>query len=174
MRNVNEIGYRAGDILTACDNELHVPTGYLGHSAIVVDGEHVVEAVITFPYVQLGRIDDFLRVHPKHAWYRPVRSQLGSAAAAYAVQYLRESEANYGRGVLVPPFSFSPRIPLQDPWASIYCSKLVWLSYYYGGGYPFYNDFFLFTPEDLDTVLSRDPNFQLLYKHPEFHFVIDT
>jgi len=169
-----QYGYKAGDILTACDNELNVPTGYLGHSAIVVDEERIVEAVITYPYVQVARIEDFLRVHPKHAHYRPIAPELGQAAAKYAIWYYQQSNHNKSMGVVVPPFSFSNQIPLQDPWTSIYCSKLVWLSYYYGAGYPFYNDYYLFTPEDLDTVLSKDPNFRLMYKHPEFLFLIDT
>ncbi|HZG56649.1 hypothetical protein [Paenibacillus sp.] len=168
------IDYRAGDILTACDNELNVPTGYLGHSAIVVDEEHIVEAVITYPYVQVGRVADFLRVHPKHAQYRPVDPAWGQAAARYAVWYVQQSDRNKASGVNVPPFSFSDAIPLQDPWTSIYCSKLVWLCYYYGVGYPFYNDFYLFSPEDLDAVLSKDPNFRLVYKHPEFQFFVNT
>jgi uncharacterized protein YycO len=166
--------YRAGDILTACDNELNVPTGYLGHSAIVIDNEHIIEAVVTFPYVQVGKIADFVRVHPKHAHYRPNSQPMGESAAQYAVAYFQQSMKNYEQGYIIPPFSFSQYIPLEDAWSSIYCSKLIWLSYYYGTGYSFYNDFFLFTPEDLDTVLQTDHNFKLLYKHPEFIFLVNS
>jgi hypothetical protein len=171
---VHEVTYQAGDILTACDNELNVPAGYLGHSAIVIDDQHIIEAVITYPYVQVGRIEDFLQVHPLHAHYRPMSPQMGQAAANYAAWYYQQSNHYKTMGVNTPPFSFSDRIPLQDPWTAIYCSKLVWLSYYYGVGYPFYNDFYLFTPEDLDTVLQQDPNFELVYKHPKFVFLVNS
>jgi len=166
--------YRAGDILTACDNELNVPTGYLGHSAIVVDETRIVEAVLTYPYIQMSTAASFEAVHPKHALYRPVSERMGEAAARFAVGYYEQSNAYKAAGMNIPPFSFSQQVPLQDPWASVYCSKLVWLSYYYGAGYEFFNDFFLFSPEDLDAVLSTDPNFRLLYKHPEFVFLLDS
>ncbi|WP_274365364.1 hypothetical protein [Paenibacillus thermotolerans] len=170
----NEIGYRAGDILTACDNEFDVPPGYIGHAAIVADNRYMIEAVITYPYVQASTIDSFLTVHPKHAVYRPVDAKMGASAANFAVKYFLQCDANYRSGIAIPKFSFSPQIPLADPWSSIYCSKLVWLSYYYGAGYPFYNDYYLFTPEDLDAVCSKDPHFESVYKHPNFQFLVDT
>lgn len=168
------IRLRPGDVLTACDNELNVPSGFLGHSAIAVDESHIIEAVMTFPYVQKVPVSSFAEHHPKCAVYRPIADWMGAGAAAFADWYWKVSNQAYSQGRKVPPFSFSPSVPLHDPWSAIYCSKLIWLAYYYGAGYPFYNDFFLFTPEDLDTVLGRDPNFTLLYKHPDFHFVINT
>ncbi|HUC92322.1 MAG TPA: hypothetical protein VMS09_09865 [Paenibacillus sp.] len=165
---------RAGDILTACDNELAVPDGYLGHSAIAVDGDYIVEAVISFPYVQLARTVQFFRAHPKCAVYRPVNPAMGLSAARYAYQYYSFCDYNYKMGLSYPPFSFSSRIPLNDPWTSIYCSKLIWNSYYYGAGYALKNDFGLFTPEDLDTFLTSDPHFVRLYRHPAFMFHVDT
>ena len=168
------IHYQAGDILTACDNELNVPTGYMGHAAIAVNSEVLIEAVITYPYIQLAPISEFEQKHPKHAVYRPLSPELGKAAADYAVRYWQASNDYKSQGINIPPFSFSPLIPLNDPWSSVYCSKLVWLCYRHGAGYSFYNDFMLFTPEDLDAVLSRDPNFALIYKHPEFQFYLDT
>ncbi len=168
------IQYRAGDILTACDNELNVPTGYLGHAAMAIDDQYLIEAVISYPYIQIAPISSFEQLHPKHAVYRPVSPELGKAAVTFAIHYLRMSNDYKSRGMNVPPFSFSSLIPLDDLWSSIYCSKLVWLSYRYGTGYAFYNDYFLFTPEDLDKTLGRDPNFTLLYKHPEFQFFVDT
>lgn len=163
-----------GDVLTACDNELMVPTGFLGHSAIAVGPDEIVEAVVTFPFVRRAPASDFFNHHPKHAHYRPVPDWMAAGAAKYARMYQQASQDNYTRGVIIPPFSFSAKTPLEDPWSAIYCSKLVWLCYYYGAGYPLYNDFFLFTPEDLDTVLGADPNFTRVYKHPEFHFVLNT
>jgi hypothetical protein len=134
----------------------------------------MIEAVITYPYIRLNSIDQFLNAHKKYALYRPRHEDMGRRAASYALQYYRISEMNRMHGILVPPFSFSPNIPLGDPWTSVYCSKLVWLSYYFGSHYAFYNDFFLFTPEDLDTDLQKDPNFMLLYKHPEFMFLVNS
>lgn len=167
-------GFQAGDILVACDNELNVPTGYLGHSALAINDQFMVEAVITYPYIQLMPIDTFLSVHPKHAVYRPADPRLGEAAARYAFWYYEQSEANRKQGLIIPPFSFSPNLPLSDPWISVYCSKLVWLSYYYGVGYLLKNDFFLFTPEDIEANLKNNPHFITVYKHPEFQFVVDT
>jgi hypothetical protein len=168
------VSLRAGDILTACDNELNVPSGYLGHSAMAIHDNVLIESVMLFPHIQLCSIDDFVRVHPKHAIYRPISPQLGEAAARYALWYMQAYQSNLQQGYNIPSFSFSPQFPLDDPWASIYCSKLIWLSYYYGAGYFLPNDHFLFSPEDLDTLLKRDPNFILLYKHPEFEFLVDT
>ena len=165
---------RPGDVLTACDNVMAVPTGFLGHSAIAVSPNEIVEAVVTFPYVQRAPAAEFFKQHPKHAHYRPIPDWLAAGSAQYAAAYHRACQANYAKGLITPPFSFSPAIPLEDPWSSIYCSKLVWLCYYYGAGYPLYNDYFLFTPEDLDSVLGSDPNFALIYKHPDFHFKVDT
>ncbi|OUM93836.1 MAG: hypothetical protein A9Z00_02660 [Thermobacillus sp. ZCTH02-B1] len=165
---------RPGDVLTSCDNVLAVPAGFLGHSAIAVGPDQIVEAVMTFPFVRRGPAANFFAQHPKHAHYRPIPGWLANGAARFAADYHRACQANYARGLIIPPFSFSPVTPLEDPWSSIYCSKLVWLCFYYGAGYPLYNDYFLFTPEDLDSVLGSDPNFERVYRHPEFHFKIDT
>lgn len=166
--------YQPGDILTACDNEMLIPSGYLGHSAIVVNEHYLVEAVTSIPYIRLVPIPNFTSVHPKHALFRPKDVSMGIKAAQWAISYYRFSEYNRMQGFLLPVFSFTSKVPLSDMFRSVYCSKLVWLSYFYGCGYSFYNDFFLFTPEDLFTVLSRDPTFILLYKHPEFLFHINT
>lgn len=163
-----------GDILVACDNELNVPTGYLGHAAMVVDRDHIIESVILFPYVRISTIASFLQVHPKHVHYRPNIDGMGQSAVNYALSYYQISSYNYARGMMVPPFSFSPSIPLEDQWRSIYCSKLIWLSYRHGANYSFYNDFFLFTPEDLDANLRFDPCFDLIYGHPEFMFYVNS
>jgi uncharacterized protein YycO len=174
MMNQNHIGYQAGDILVACDNELNIPTGYLGHSAIVVSPEHIVESVITYPYIQTAPIQEYSSKHPIHAVYRPKNPKLGEAAARYAVWYYQQSETNKQNGINIPPFSFSPTVPLADPWTTVYCSKLIWLCYYYGAGLSLNNDFFLYTPEDIDTELSQSPLFSQMYKHPEFKFVVDS
>lgn len=168
------IRLQPGDILTACDNELNVPSGYMGHSAIAVSEQTIVEAVITKPYIQTAPREHFFKSHPKCAVYRPVDSRAGMSAAHFAHWYWQQSNHYERMGVHVPPFSFSQQIPLSDPWTGVYCSKLVWLSYYYSVGFELMNDFGLFTPEDLDTNLSRDARFILLYKHPDFAFFIDT
>ncbi len=167
-------GFQAGDILVACDNELNIPTGYLGHSGIAINDQYMIEAVMTYPYIQFEPISQFATKHPKHAVYRPNDPQIGRAAAQFALWYYNQSQANHQNGVVIPPFSFSPQIPLSDLWTSVYCSKLVWLSYYYGAGYPLNNDYFLFTPEDIQAILSDHPHFTEVYKHPEFQFLLDT
>ncbi len=169
-----KITYRAGDILTACDNELAIPDGILGHSAIVINKSQMIEAVISRPHMQTASISKFVKNHPKHAIYRPKESSLGKAAAAYARSYL-DQRNNYLRyGLERPSFSFSTDTVLHDPWSTIYCSKLVWLCYHHGAGYTFPNDHFLFTPEDLDTHLKKDSKFIMLYRHRKFNFLIDT
>ncbi|MFD2611854.1 hypothetical protein [Paenibacillus gansuensis] len=168
------IGLLPGDILTACDNELNVPTGYLGHSAIAVDERHIVEAVISYPYIQLASKESFFSPHPLCAVYRPKDPSWGTAAARCAYDYFLKSREHLQKGTVLPPFSFDLNVALDDPWTSVYCSKLVWLSYHFGVGYTLPNDFGLFTPEDLDYNLSRDPNFILVYKHPGFQFLIDS
>jgi hypothetical protein len=165
---------KPGDVLTACDNEMAIPPGYLGHSAIVINDKYSIEAVITPPYIRVIPTTDFLESHPRHAIFRPRDEYMGRMAAEWAIRYYQFSESNRIKGYYYPPFSFSTHVPLMDPYTSTYCSKLVWLSYYYGAGYPFPNDHYLFTPEDVFTVLSNDPSFITLYKHPNFQFVINT
>ncbi len=168
------IRLQPGDVLTACDNELNVPPGLMGHSAIAVSEQEIVEAVIMKPYIRTAPKEHFFKSHPRCAVYRPVDSRAGMSAAHFAHWYWQQSNHYDRMGVHVPPFSFSQKIPLSDPWTGVYCSKLVWLSYYYSVGFELKNDFGLFTPEDLDANLSRDARFILLYKHPEFVFLIDT
>lgn len=169
-----KIKYRAGDILTACDNELAIPDGLLGHSAIAINNFQMIEAVISRPHVQISSIKKFRHHHPKHAIYRPKKSTWGKTAAEFARSYLAQRNEYLRLGLERPPFSFSSQLPLDDPWSSIYCSKLVWLCYHYGAGYTFKNDHFLFTPEDLDTILRKDPNFITIHRHRKLKFLIDT
>lgn len=166
--------FQAGDILVGCSNVNGVPPGYMGHSAIVVDPEHVVEAVVTMPNIRRVPISVFQHDHPIYVQLRPKSAQVGQLAALCALDYLQKYQANLQRGQGIPPFAFRMDIPLQDPWSGIYCSKLVWLSYYYGAQIAFPNDFGLFTPEDLATNLSNDPAFQVIYQHPEFRFLVDS
>jgi hypothetical protein len=83
--------------------------------------------------------------------------------------YLKNKESGIGE----PIFYFSLQTPLTDEWKYIYCSKLVWLSYHYGANYTFINDHLWFAPEDLYTQLSNSPDFDLIYKHPNYQFLID-
>lgn len=169
-----DIQFQAGDILTASDNEMVIPPGYMGHAAIVVSDKYAIEAVTTVPHIRVVPIQEYRETHPRHAIFRPKNAEMGQKAAQWAIQYYRFSEANRAKGYLYPPFSFSLQVPLADPYTATYCSKLVWLSYYYGAGYPIPNDYFLFTPEDISTSLSKDPNFVRVYKHPQFQFLINT
>ncbi|WP_188206802.1 C40 family peptidase [Alkalibacillus aidingensis] len=166
--------FKPGDILVACDNAWEeMPPGYMGHSAIVVDEKHTVEANVSDPEVRMELIEDFIDIHPMYMHIRCKNQEAAQKASNYAVNYLRIYNGCKEQDLPVPPFSFSPYVPLDDPWSAIYCSKLVWLSYYYGAGIKIENDHFLFAPEDIATKLENDPRFEVLYKHKDFEFKID-
>lgn len=175
MKNKKKkIHYKAGDILTACDNELNIPDGILGHSAIAINSKEMIEAVVSPPHLRVYKIQNFIKNHAKRAIYRPKNSAKGKAAAAFAIDYLHRRNQFLKQGIERPFFSFSPELPLNDPWSSIYCSKLVWLCYHYGAKYTLPNDYFLFTPEDLDTLLKKHSKFKKLYRHRKFNFSVDS
>ncbi|WP_240688929.1 YiiX/YebB-like N1pC/P60 family cysteine hydrolase [Ammoniphilus sp. YIM 78166] len=171
-RNFND--FRPGDILVASDNNSALPPGLMGHAAIVINETTIIESVMFKPYIRTYPIASFLREHPLHAHFRPRSEKVGMKAKEIAERYLQDYNRNARTGNHKPSFSFAPNIPLDDPWKSVYCSKLVWLCYKYGPKIKMKNDHFLFTPQDLDQVLSKDKRFELLYKHPNFIFYIDT
>lgn len=165
--------FQEGDILVACDNINGLPAGYMGHSAIVFDEHTIIEAVDTDPQIRKYPITEFLSEHPTHAHYRCTDPALAKMAKQFAESYLQKYNENLQNGIKIPIFSFTTDVPLDDPWNSIYCSKLVWLSYYYGAGLTFENDYFVFAPEDLAKFLDKDPRFEVVYKHDLFNFKID-
>ncbi|KAA0546707.1 hypothetical protein FZW96_15875 [Bacillus sp. BGMRC 2118] len=165
--------YQPGDILVACDNVNGLPYGYMGHSAIVVDNENIIEAVITEPIVRKVPIKQLTDYHPIHAHFRPKDAELGKNAASYAEKYLQIYKENREKGIDWPYFYFSLKTPLEDEWTYIYCSKLVWLSYHFGANITMENDHLWFAPEDLYTVLSHSKDFDLIYKHSNYQFIID-
>jgi hypothetical protein len=167
-----EAEFKPGDILVACDNVNGLPPGYMGHSVIVIDDQDVIESVTINPSIRQDTIAQFLEAHPLHAHYRPKSEELGQKAALYAQEYLAKYQENLEQGIERPEFSFWPQDSLDDLWGTIYCSKLVWLCYYYGAGYFFQPEGLWFSPQNLDEVLESDDNFELLYKHPEFNFYI--
>lgn len=166
--------FKPGDILCASDNYGDfLPPGYMGHSAIVVDQDSIIEAVTSHPQVKKSPIDEFLAIHPIHVHYRSKDPDSGNKAANFAEDFLQSYNDKLDNGLAVPPFTFSSQIPLDDLETGLYCSKLVWHSYYQGANITFDNDFFLFAPEDLATTLQNDSRFRQIYKHPEFGFKID-
>lgn len=165
---------RPGDILVASDNLFQIPNGYWGHAAMMLNETEVIEATDTFPYIRIIPWQTFAEDHPVHAQFRPKRADVGLHAASCAADYHMKYRENIEQGIEAPVFSFFGPAALNDPWETIYCSKLVWLSYNYGANITFHNDFFLFTPEDLDTQLRQDDRFELIYQHPKFFFRIDT
>jgi hypothetical protein len=166
--------FQPGDILVTSDNSVRLPRGYVGHAAIAVDPGHVVEATAKMPQIRITPLDLLLRLHPLHAQYRPKSAEMGRRAAYCALDYLAKYNRYLQQGKRQPVYSLLPSGSLEDPWGTIYCSKLVWLCYYYGAGYRFENDFLLFSPEDLATQLAKDSNFALIYMHPAFSFKLDT
>ncbi len=171
--NNENVDYRSGDILVACDNLNGLPFGYMGHSAIAVDDKMAVEAMIYQPIVRKIPIESFIKDHPNHAHFRPFSKEAGEKAADYALNYLKKFEENMKAGIGKPVFKFTLSTPLTDEWTYIYCSKLVWLAYYYGSNYEFINDHLWFAPEDLYSNLDKNPLFELVYIHPDFVFHLD-
>jgi hypothetical protein len=165
--------FRSGDILVASDNVNELMTGYMGHTAIVIDQNSLIESPGGYPAIRQDNIQQFLRLHPNHAQFRPKSAEMGEKAAQYASSYLNKYRENLASGIESPIFSISFG-PLDDPWTDIYCSKLIWLSYYYGADYKFKNDYLWFSPEDLYTQLSEDRHFEEIYKHPDFEFKLNT
>ncbi|WP_163538517.1 hypothetical protein [Gracilibacillus sp. YIM 98692] len=171
---IRERNFQPGDILVASDNVKSEMTGYMGHSAIVVDDETLVESPGRYPAIVKSTIQQFLDKHPEHAQFRPKDHEIGVDAAAYALDYYNSYKKNLEEGINEPIFSFDLSQSLDDPWEKVYCSKLVWLSYHYGANYTFENDYLWFSPEDLYTQLKDNPDFEQVYKHPNVKFIINT
>lgn len=171
-----ERDFRAGDILVASDNENDEKTGYVGHSAIVISAQELIESPGGHPAIRQESIQQFLQLHPAHAHYRPKSQEVGEKAATYARGYLAKYLENLKKGIHEPVFSYSYQAiaGLDDPWGLIYCSKLVWLCYYYGANYKFKNDFLWFSPEDLYERLRKDENFIEIYRSPKLKFLLNT
>jgi hypothetical protein len=169
-----ERDYQQGDILVASDNIKQELSGYMGHSALVVDPEYLVEATGGHPAIEKDSIQQFLEKHPIHAHFRPKDKEMGKMAANFATAYYEKYKDNISKDIKKPVFSFQLSQELDDIWEFIYCSKLIWVSYHYGAEYTFENDHLWFSPEDLFHILSEDENFEIVYKHPEVKFLINT
>ncbi|QTN01043.1 hypothetical protein ERJ70_18155 [Sediminibacillus dalangtanensis] len=170
-RDTRDRDFQPGDILVASDNLDEIKTGYVGHSALVVDKESVIESPGLHPAIRKASIQQFLTKHPVHGHFRPKASEAGKAAAKYAEGYLNEFKE---KGQQAPVFSFNLSSSLDDPWEYIYCSKLIWLSYYYGADYKLENDFLWFSPEDLYNNLKENDDFTTVYQHPDVKFILNT
>ncbi|MGP4039341.1 hypothetical protein ACTWP4_05430 [Gracilibacillus sp. D59] len=169
-----ERDYQAGDILVASDNVKAELTGYMGHSALVINENELIESPGLEPAIVREPIRQFLDKHPIHAQFRPIQSGLGEKAAQYAMNYYQEYNSNLEKGVHKPTFSFNLSQKLDDPWENIYCSKLVWICYHFGAKYTFENDHLWFSPEDLYHQLLENQDFELVYQHQDVKFLIDT
>lgn len=168
-----EAQYKPGDILVSCDNVNGLPYGYMGHGAIVINEKEAIESVPLDPIVRKITIDSFKINHPIHAQFRPVSEGKGLKAAAYAINYLNVYQENKKKGIDKPKFKFTIKTPLHDEWTYIYCTKLIWLCYYYGAGIEFTNDHLWFSPEDVYANCMDHPEFELIYIHPDFEFFVD-
>ncbi|QDP41812.1 C40 family peptidase [Radiobacillus deserti] len=169
-----ERNFRAGDILVASDNLNENITGYVGHSAIVVDDEYLIESPGGYPAIRKDTIQQYLDKHPVHAQFRPISKEMGLQAVKYAEQYLEDYKQNIKEGKNKPTFSFMAIQELENPWEYIYCSKLVWLSYAKGANYKFKNDFLWFSPEDLYKNLLDNQDFKTIYRHSDVKFKINS
>ncbi len=166
--------FKPGDILVASDNLNQLMTGYMGHSALVVDKEHLIESPGGHPAIRKDTIQQFLDKHPVHAQFRPRSTKKGKAAVQYAVDYLAKYNDNLEQGLKEPVFSMNLSQSLEEPWEYIYCSKLIWISYFHGAGYKLENDYLWYSPEDLYTNLVDNIDFELIYQHEDVKFVINT
>ncbi|WP_163971104.1 hypothetical protein [Oceanobacillus halotolerans] len=173
-RNQQERDFKPGDILVASDNVNKDLTGYIGHSALVVDESNLIEAPGGHPAIQKDTIHQFLEKHPHHAQFRPKSSEIGEAAVGYAEKYLTEYKEKLDNGEEKPLFSMTLDQSLKDPWKYIYCSKLVWLSYFHGADYKMENDYLWFSPEDLFTHLQENDDFEKVYQHEKVDFKVNT
>ncbi|WP_318505770.1 hypothetical protein [Bacillus sp. T3] len=164
---------KAGDILIACDNVNGLPYGYMGHGAMAINDTLAIESLPFDPIVRIITIESFKKDHPIHAQFRPVSEEMGQNAAKYALYYLDVYQKNKKKGINKPTFYFTLKTPLKDEWTYIYCTKLIWLSYYYGAGYEFKNDHLWFSPEDVYSNCIDNPDFKVIYIHPNFTFHLD-
>lgn len=171
---IRSVDFKPGDILVASDNLNTKLSGYMGHSAIVVNDQEMVESPGGDISIIKAANQKFLRHHPVYAHYRPIDPELGRKAAKYAEDYYQEYEKKRLNGENKPIFSFKLSQSLKDPWEYIYCSKLVWLAYHYGADYSFKNDFLLFSPEDLHSNLKDNDDFEQIYQHEDLHFKLNT
>ncbi|SFL68017.1 hypothetical protein SAMN04487943_10370 [Gracilibacillus orientalis] len=171
---IRERNYQAGDILVASDNLKSELTGYMGHSALVINENELIESPGLGPAIIRSSIKQFLDKHPVHAQFRPVQSEVGEKVAQYAIEYYQKYKLNVEKGIHKPTFSFDLSQELDDPWDKIYCSKLVWICYHFGANYTFENDHLWFSPEDLYHQLLENQDFELVYQHQNVKFLIDT
>lgn len=162
--------YLPGDILVASDNVNEKLTGFVGHSAIVINQNELIESPGGTPAIVKDTIEQFKMKHPEHAHFRPVSSEMGEKAADYAINYEKEYKKNLDEGNPSPKYSYLSTQDLTDPWEYIYCSKLVWLAYYYGADYEIENDFLWMSPEDLYTQLSKNEDFEKLNENENMNF----
>ncbi|KAB8137616.1 hypothetical protein F9U64_08865 [Gracilibacillus oryzae] len=166
--------YQPGDILVASDNIKEELSGYMGHSALVVDNENVIEATGGHPAIVKDTIRQFKQKHPIHAQLRPKNKDVGQKAAEFAIEYLSKYKENLSKDLKKPVFSFQLSQELEDLWEYTYCSKLIWACYHYGAGYTFKNDHLWFSPEDLYNQLIDNKDFELVYQHPDVKFLLNT
>ncbi|MRH44249.1 hypothetical protein GH741_16520 [Aquibacillus halophilus] len=166
--------FKPGDILVASDNLNETMTGYIGHSALVIDKDNLIESPGGHPAIRKDTIQQFLDKHPVHAQFRPRSKKNGKAAVEYATNYLKKYKDNLDQGIEEPVFSYNLSQSIEDPWEHIYCSKLIWLSYFHGASYKLDNDYLWYSPEDLYTNLLASVDFELIYEHEDVEFIINT
>ncbi|WP_280967004.1 peptidoglycan amidohydrolase family protein [Evansella cellulosilytica] len=161
--------FKPGDILVASDNKKGIPNGYMGHAIIMVDNERILESDYQDDSIAVNHITKFFKDHEWYALYRPINEKMGELAVNWGLAYHEKYKKNVNQGVNKPLFSFLPS-KLTDLWSTIYCTKLVWLCYYYGANYDFSHEGLWISPYQLDNQLKKDKNFQLIYEHPKHYF----
>lgn len=171
--SLREVDYRPGDILVASDNAFGIPQGYIGHASLVVDETSILESVNVTESIQVNDLASFFDSHEWYAHYRPKNEQMGRDVVEWGLSYYEKYQQNLEEGDNRPRFSFRPTKNMKELWDTIYCSKLVWLCYYYGADYEFNKRGLWFSPQNLNDELEADDNFMLVEKHPDHTFKIN-
>ncbi|MDQ0255807.1 uncharacterized protein YycO [Evansella vedderi] len=171
VREPQKHDYKTGDIIVASDNKKGIPDGYMGHSALIIDEKYMLESDYSADSIAINSINSFFKDHEWYALYRPLDEKMGQQAVEWGLSYYEKYQENLKKGINRPVFSFIPS-SMKDLWNAIYCSKLIWVCYYYGANYKFEHDGLWFSPQNLDEQLKKDKNFTLIYEHPDHSFKI--
>ncbi|MDG5788439.1 hypothetical protein QA612_13200 [Evansella sp. AB-P1] len=164
--------FKCGDIIVASDNKKGIPDGYMGHSALVIDDSRILESNNRVESISITPISHFYDDHQWYALFRPKNDKLGYEAVKWGLSYHKKYKEKLEKGVNRPKFSFLPSKDLKDLWTTIYCSKLIWLCYFFGANHPFKQQGLWFSPQNLNDELKNDDQFKLIYKHPKHSFKI--
>lgn len=164
VREHKKIKFRPGDVFISSDNQLQWMSGIIGHAGIVINDTYLIESRGGRPAIVKDVISRFELRHTDYAVFRPKNQAIGEAAAKYAEEYHKQYQKNIMEEIFEPEYSINPTQDLLDPWTFIYCSKLVWLAFYYGATYEIKHGQFWISPRNLYVELSESSDFEKIYE----------